>query len=103
MSLLVEFSLYPTDKGESVGEYVSRVVEIIHESGLSYKVGPMGTTIEGDADKVFEVIKRCLHDLQRDSHRVAGTIEVDWRAQREHGLEEKVESVRHYLGHPVST
>jgi len=103
MSLLVELSLYPTDKGQSVGEYVSRIVEIIHESGLAYKVGPMGTTIEGDADRIFEVIRQCLHDLQRDSRRVLGRVELDWRAQREHGLEQKVESVRRHLGHPVST
>ncbi|HET6430355.1 MAG TPA: MTH1187 family thiamine-binding protein [Phycisphaerae bacterium] len=103
MSLLVEFSLYPTDKGESVGQYVSRVVEIIHQSGLPYKLGPMGTTVEGDADKVFEVIRQCLHDLQRDSHRLAGRIDLDWRAQREHGLQQKVESVCHHLGHPVCT
>lgn len=32
MSVLLEFSMFPTDRGESVGEYVARLVEIVHAS-----------------------------------------------------------------------
>ena len=34
--VLLEFSLYPTDKGASVSEYVKRNLEIIDDSGLPY-------------------------------------------------------------------
>jgi len=42
MSVLVEFSMFPTDKGESVSAYVSRIIKMIDESGVPYKLTPMG-------------------------------------------------------------
>ena len=94
MSVLLEFSMFPTDQGESVGQYVTRLVEIVHASGLPYKLGPMGTTVEGTSEGVFDVVKRCLADLQRDTNRVAAFIKLDWRAGRENGLPGKAEPVR---------
>ncbi len=31
MSVLMEFAMFPTDKGESISEYVSRILKIIDE------------------------------------------------------------------------
>ena len=103
MSVLAEFSMFPTDRGESVGEYVARLVEIVHASGLPYKLGAMGTTVEGGADEVFGVIKRCLADLQRDTRRVAAFVKLDWRAGREGALQAKVGSIERRSGHPIRT
>ena len=103
MSVLVEFSMFPTDKGESVSAYVARLVEIVHASGLDYRLGPMGTTVEGDADEVFAVVRRCLADLQRDTNRVAASIKLDWRSGRKNALTKKVESVAGKIDHPVKT
>lgn len=103
MSVLLEFSMFPTDRGESVGEYVARLVEIVHASGLPYKLGAMGTTIEGDADAVFAVVKRCLADLQRDTKCVAAFMKLDWCAGRENALEGKLASVSKRIGHPIDT
>lgn len=103
MSVLLEFSMFPTDQGESVGKYVARLVEIVHASGLSYRLGAMGTTVEGHSEQVFDVVKRCLADLQRDTHRVAAFIKLDWRAGRDSGLQGKVESVRKRMAHEPRT
>ena len=46
MSILLNFAMFPTDKGASVSEYVSKVIENIKDSGVSYKLNSMGTTIE---------------------------------------------------------
>ena len=46
MSVLIHFSLFPTDKGTSVSPYVANSIRIIRESGLPYKLGPMSTAIE---------------------------------------------------------
>lgn len=40
----------------SVSEYVTKVVEIIRDSGLVYKLHSAGTTIEGPWDEVTAVI-----------------------------------------------
>jgi uncharacterized protein YqgV (UPF0045/DUF77 family) len=46
MSVLFEFAMFPTDKGESVSKYVSKIIDMIDKSGVDYKLTPMGTVIE---------------------------------------------------------
>ncbi|MCM8811509.1 MAG: MTH1187 family thiamine-binding protein [Candidatus Omnitrophica bacterium] len=101
MSLLAEVSIFPLDKGESVGDYVARSIGIIEKSGLAYKVGAMGTCIEGEWDEVMGVIKACFEALRRDCHRVEIQIKADYRAGRSGCLEGKVRSVEKRLGHAV--
>ena len=48
MSVLLEFAMFPTDKEESVSPYVSQVIAMIRDSGVSYQLTPMGTIIETD-------------------------------------------------------
>ena len=56
--MLATIACFPTDKGKSVSKYVVESIKIIQKSGLDYKVGPMGTTIEGEITRVFNVIKK---------------------------------------------
>jgi uncharacterized protein YqgV (UPF0045/DUF77 family) len=37
MSFLVEFSMFQTDKGESVIPYVSRIIKMIDQSDIPYR------------------------------------------------------------------
>jgi uncharacterized protein (TIGR00106 family) len=70
--LLAEFSIWPMDKGESVGPYVARCIEIVDRSGLPYRLGPLGTCIEGEWPDVMRVIQQCYEALGRrlQSHRL---------------------------------
>ena len=77
--VLLEFSMFPIGKGESLSQYVSRSLEIIDESGLEYRLNPMGTVIEGSWDQVFEVVKRCFERMSRDCDRVTVNIKADYR------------------------
>ncbi len=67
--VLLEFSMSPLDKGESVSEYVSRSLEIISESGVDYRLNPMGTVLEGEWDEVMDVVKLCYESVRRLFHR----------------------------------
>jgi len=97
MSLLIDFSIFPLDKGESVSEYVTRVVKIIKESGLSYKLGPMGTSIEGEWEEVITVVARCIEDLTKDCDRVYFAVKGDYRKRGENRINAKVKSVEKKL------
>jgi uncharacterized protein (TIGR00106 family) len=99
--LLAEFSIFPMDKGESVSAYVARCLDIVDRSGLPYKLGPLGTCIEGDYDAVMAVIAQCHKALQADCHRVYCTIKMDWRKDHPNMLESKVESVQKKLNRPL--
>ena len=93
MSLLVDFSIFPVDKGESVSAYVSKAVKTIKQSGLSFKIGPMGTAIEGEWDEVMALVKRCMDEMAKDSHRVYFTIKGDYRKGASGRIESKMRSV----------
>jgi uncharacterized protein (TIGR00106 family) len=101
--VLLEFSLYPTDKGESVSDYVKRNLEIIDDSGLPYKLGPMGTTIEGEYDEVMAVVERCFERLTTDCGRVACQIKIDYRKGHSGRLEKKVRTLVEKTGRDLRT
>ncbi len=101
--VLLEFSRFPTDKGASVSEYVGRSLEIIDESGLPYKLGPMGTCIEGEWDQVMAVVTRCFERMRQDSDRIAVNLKVDYRAGGGGRLQSKVETLRQKTGRDLQT
>ena len=97
MSVLIHFSIFPTDKGTSVSPYVARSIRIIRESGLPYKLGPMSTAIEGEWDDVMKVVERCFKELRKDSDRIYMTLQMDYRAGAENRMEGKIKSVEEKL------
>lgn len=101
--VLLEFSLYPTDKGESVSDYVKRNLEIIDDSGLAYKLGPMGTCLEGEYDEVMAVVKKCFDAMSEDCGRVACQIKIDYRAGRSGRLDGKVQTLVEKTGRDLRT
>ena len=101
--VLLEFALYPTDKGASVSEYVKRNLEIIDDSGLPYKLGPMGTCLEGEYDEVMAVVKRCFDRMTEDCGRVACHIKIDYRAGQTGRLESKVQTLKDKTGRNLRT
>lgn len=94
MSVLIHFSIFPLDKGKSVSPYVARAVKTIRESGLKSKLGPMGTSIEGEWDEVITLVGRCLEDLKKDCDRVYMTITGDYRRGGSGRIESKVKSIK---------
>ncbi len=101
--ILLEFSMSPLNKGDSVSEYVSRSLEIIDQSGLPYRLNPMGTVIEGPWDEVMGVVKACLDRMRQDCDRVSTIVKIDYRKGKTGRLTSKVESVQKKLGKPLST
>jgi uncharacterized protein (TIGR00106 family) len=91
------------DKGESVGAYVARALDIVDRSGLPYKLGPLGTCIEGEWPEVMAVVQRCFEALAADSNRIACTVKMDWRRGQAGRLESKVASVEKAVGRPLKT
>ena len=101
--VLLEFSMSPLGKGESVGQYVARSLEIVDESGLDYRLNPMGTVLEGDWDDVFGVVKQCYERMRKDCNRISCTIKVDYRKGAQGRLSGKVMSVEKRLGRKLKT
>ena len=102
MSTLLEVSFAPMDKGESVGEYVAKALDVIDKSGISYKLGPMGTCLEGEWDEVMGVVKQCFDVLKEESNRIYITIKADYRKGKEDTLNKKIATVEQRLGRSLN-
>ena len=101
--VLVEFSMAPMGKGDSVAPYVARCLEIVAASGLDYQLHAMGTLLEGEWDQVFDVIKRCYQALLPDCERISCTLKVDYRQGYQGRLRSKVEHVQALVKRPLKT
>jgi len=101
--VLLEFSMSPLGKGQSVSKYVSRSLDIIDKSGVDYRLNPMGTVLEGEWDEVFGVVKKCYERMKKDCDRVSCVIKVDYRKGKKGRLGGKVDSVEKRLKRKLKT
>jgi uncharacterized protein (TIGR00106 family) len=99
--VLLEFSMSPLGKSESVGKYVARSLDIIDKSGVAYRLNPMGTVLEGEWEQVFSVVQRCYERMKKDCNRISCTIKVDYRKGHSGRLQSKVASVEKKLKRSV--
>jgi len=99
--VLLEFSMSPLGKGESVGKYVARAIDVIDRSGVDYRLNPMGTILEGSWDQVFSLVKACFEDMRKECNRVTAVIKVDYRRGKKGRLTSKVTSVEKLLGKKI--
>jgi uncharacterized protein (TIGR00106 family) len=99
--VVAEFSIFPLDKGDSLGAYVAQSLEIIDASGLDYRCHAMGTDLEGEFDQVMHVVRQCFEQMARQCDRIECTLKLDYRKGRQGRLESKVTSVEGRLGRPL--
>jgi len=95
---LVEFSVVPLGMGESVSQYVAECMKMVEASGLTYKINPMATVVEGEYDEVMALIKRCHARIMEMSPRVITTVKIDDRRGAKGMIDKKVQSVEQKLG-----
>ncbi|MBY0523202.1 MAG: MTH1187 family thiamine-binding protein [Gemmataceae bacterium] len=101
--VLLDFSMAPLGRGESVAAYVARCLEIVAASGLDYRLHAMGTTLEGEWDEVFAVVRRCFEALKPDCERISVSIKVDYRTGPGGRLDSKVRHVQDLVQQPLRT
>ena len=101
--VLLEFSMSPMDKGESVSDYVSRSLEIVSGSGVDYRLNPMGTVLEGEWEEVMSVVKKCYETMRSDCKRITCSMKIDYREGKHGRLESKMASVENKLKKKLRT
>jgi len=101
MSVLLEFSMSPLDKGVSLSAYVARSLDIVDRSGLPYRVTAMGTILEGEWDDCMNVVTACYERMVQDCARISCTIKIDARQGSPGRLDAKLASIEKKLGRPL--
>ena len=99
--MMVEFSIVPIGKGASFSASLAKALDLVDKSGLVYRVGPMGTVVEGQWDEVVKVIKACHGKVFEENERVITQIKIDDRKGDARHLDDKVVSVEERLGHEL--
>lgn len=100
--MIAELTIIPVGQGASISPELAKVVEIIDQSGLPYRVNAMGTVLEGDWDKVMELIKSCHHEVFKENDRVYTMITIDDRKGKTDRMQGKVASLEAKVGKKLS-
>ncbi|CAN5363235.1 thiamine-binding protein [soil metagenome] len=103
--MLVAFSVAPSGVGvrggsadASVHDAVAAAVKIVRESGLPNHTDSMFTTIEGEWDEVFDVVRRATEAVGAFGSRVSLVLKADIRPGYTGELVAKVERLEQALG-----
>jgi uncharacterized protein (TIGR00106 family) len=91
--MIVDFSIAPVGKGESLSASLVEVFELVDASGLSFEHHAMGTNIEGDWDEVMALVKACRDRMLEKAKRVSISLRIDDRLGVTDGIRRKVASV----------
>ena len=99
MSVLIEFAIFPTDKGDSVSSEVSKVINLIRESGYNYQLTAMGTLIETNTmPEALDIVNKSHDILAENSNRIYCTMNIDSQKGKDNRLKTKVEAVEEKIG-----
>ena len=96
-----EISIYPlATKNTSISFYIARAIETIQKmEDIKYEINSMGTTLESkNIDAIYEASKmmtEAIHNL--GINRVEVIIKIDSRKDKDSNMEDKVNSIKHYL------
>jgi len=96
--MMVELSILPVNEESSISTYVAEAVKIVGESGLEYKLTPMGTVISGDWDPVMAVAKKCHDKVMSMTDRAITKIRIDDIKGENITIDSKVEKIQTIIG-----
>lgn len=97
---VVEVSIVPIGTSSpGLSNYVAGCLKVLEKAqGVKYQLTPMGTILEGDLDRLLEVV-RSMHEqpFAEGIGRVVTTIRIDDRRDKEISMDSKVSSVKSRL------
>ena len=93
--LLAQLSIYPIGAGVSLGRHVKKGVKIIEDSGYTYQVGGMSTSVEvPDLQELFELVENIRQaQLDEGAERIIIELKIDDRRDKDATIQGKIESV----------
>ena len=100
---IVAVSISPTggtaEEGASVSRYVARALEVVlAQDEVRYRLDPMFTTLEGDLDTIFALVRRMQEAVfEAGAVRVGTVLKIDDRRDRDVSMDAKVRSVEEQL------
>ena len=102
--MLAELEIIPIGTNSpSLSALLANVAKLIDGSGLDYRVGSMGTVVEGDWEQVMRLARQCHLAVLQSCPRVMTTIRIDDRKDKPGTgrIVRKVQSLETATGRPL--
>ena len=99
--MLAQVSIFPTDKGISVSEYVVEAIRYIRaeceKRGMSCETTSMSTLLEGDFRDVYDVVMGAHRILRANSDRIYLVMSIDDKKGRKNAIQYKKSKIEGLL------
>ncbi len=92
----LSLQILPTAKNkEEALQIIDKVIAQVSNSGLSFEVGPMETTIEGDLDSLIELLKKAQDiAIEAGAESVFSNVKIIYNPRGVMTINEKVDKHR---------
>jgi uncharacterized protein (TIGR00106 family) len=96
---IVAVSISPVGEGVGVSRYVAAALQVVRsQDRVRHRLDPMFTTLEGDLDEIFALVRRMQEAVfDAGAQRVSTVLKIDDRRDRATRMEEKVSAVERSL------
>jgi uncharacterized protein (TIGR00106 family) len=93
-SVNVSLQILPMVKEERIYEIVDKIIKYIDESGVKYEVGATETSMEGDFDKLMDIVKQAQQICVKEGvSRIVSIVKIDYKPEGV-TIDEKVKKYR---------
>jgi uncharacterized protein YqgV (UPF0045/DUF77 family) len=76
----LSLQILPVVEEKDIYGIVDQVIQYIQQTGLTYVVGPMETTVEGDLDSLLQIVKDSLAICtEAGVERVIAVVKIDYK------------------------
>ena len=92
----ISFQVLPKAKTDKkMIKIIDQVIKMIKQSGVSYEVGPMETTMEGDLEPLFQIVKKAQYlCIKEGAENVFTNIKIIYNPKGVLTIEQKVKKHR---------
>ena len=92
----ISFQVLPKARSDKkLIEIVDKVIEMIKKSGVNYEVGPMETTMEGDLETLFQIVKKAQYlCIKAGAENVFTNVKIIYNPKGVMTIEQKVSKHR---------
>ena len=92
-------SISPLGEGTSVSRYVAAALRVVRsQDRVRYRLDPMFTTLEGEMDDIFALVRRMQEAVfEAGALRVGTVLKIDDRRDRPASMEDKLRAVEESL------
>ena len=96
--MLAELSINLLGRGTHLSHDLGEILKTVDDSGLRYRLGPLGTCIEGEWDEVMAVAKKCHEQARTLSTHVMTTVRIEDEENATDKLNENIVAVERAAG-----